>query len=118
MSQAHVTMTLRDAGQGVRVIDVSGDFTASSETALMDVYAQAAAAGARAILLNFGNLDFMNSGGIGLLVTLLIRMNRQGQRLLAFALSEHYRHIFHITRLDEAIGIYGTEVEALSAVGA
>ena len=51
----------------------------------------------------------MNSGGIGLLVTLLVRANRHSQRLLAFGLTEHYRQIFELTRLDEAIGIHDTE---------
>ena len=54
----------------------------------------------------------MNSGGIGLLVTLLVRANRAKQQLLAFGLTEHYRQIFELTRLDEAIGIYDTEAEA------
>ena len=55
----------------------------------------------------------MNSSGIGLLVTLLIRVNRQKQRLLSYGLSEHYRHIFDITRLSQVIGIYDTEAQAL-----
>ena len=42
---------------------------------------------ARAIVLNFTGLEYMNSGGIGLLVTLLVRANRHSQRLLAFGLS-------------------------------
>ena len=46
----------------------------------MDAYAQAAA-GARSIVLDFGDLEYMNSGGIGLLVTLLVRAQRAGQRL-------------------------------------
>jgi anti-anti-sigma regulatory factor len=50
-----------------------------------------------------------------LLVTLLIRANRQKQRLLTFGLSEHYQKIFELTRLNEAIGIYKTEAEALTA---
>ena len=40
-----------------------------------------------------------------MLVTLLIGANCQKQRLLAFGLSEHYKHIFELTRLNEAIGI-------------
>jgi len=36
--------------------------------------------------------------------------------LLACGLSEHYRQIFQLTRLDEAIGIYGTESEAAATV--
>ena len=57
----------------------------------------------------------MNSGGIGLLVTLLVRANRRRQQLLAFGLTEHYRQIFELTRLDEAIGIYETEADAIAA---
>ena len=58
----------------------------------------------------------MNSGGIGLLVTMLIRANRQDQTLLAYGLTEHYQQIFELTRLNEAIKIYGTEAEALATV--
>ena len=59
-------------------------------------------------------LEYMNSSGIGLLVTLLIRVNRQKQRMLAFGLSDHYKHIFELTRLNEAIGIYDTEADVLA----
>jgi anti-sigma B factor antagonist len=57
----------------------------------------------------------MNSSGIGLLVTLLIRVNREKQRLLTYGLSEHYRNIFQITRLDDAITIYDSEEAAVQA---
>ena len=56
----------------------------------------------------------MNSGGIGLLVTTLIRAQRAGHALRAFGLSEHYRQIFTLTRLDEAIGIYDNEEAAIA----
>ena len=59
----------------------------------------------------------MNSGGIGLLVTLLVRAQRGGVRLLASGLSEHYREILALTRLDEAIEIHGDEGAAVAAVG-
>jgi anti-sigma B factor antagonist len=71
---------------------------------------------AKAIVLNFTDLAYMNSGGIGLLVTLLVRVNRHSQRLLAFGLSDHYRQIFELTRLDEAVGIHDNEEDALAAV--
>ena len=68
-------------------------------------------------MLDFSELEYMNSGGIGLLVTLLVRANREKQRLLAFGLNEHYRQIFELTRLDEAIAIYPTEADAVAAAG-
>ena len=60
----------------------------------------------------------MNSGGIDKLVTLPVRANRQRQRLVAFGLNEHYRQIFELTRLDEAIGIFDTETEAFAEADA
>jgi anti-sigma B factor antagonist len=72
----------------------------------------------RAIVLDFTGLDYMNSGGIGLLVTLLVRANRQKQKLLACGLNEHYKQIFELTRLDEAIGIHDTEAAAVAAAKA
>ena len=85
----------------------------------MDAYARASGDGAtRRSCSTSPGLEYMNSGGIGLLVTLLVRVQRQGQRLLAFGLTEHYRQIFELTRLDEAIGIHDTEAAALAAAGA
>jgi anti-sigma B factor antagonist len=69
------------------------------------------------VILDFGGLDYMNSGGIGLLVTLLVRAQRQGQRLLATGLSDHYREIFSLTRLDEAIEIEPSVEAAVAAAG-
>jgi anti-sigma B factor antagonist len=83
----------------------------------MEAYALATGGGARTIILDFGSLDYMNSGGIGLLVTLLVRVQRAGQQLVAVGLSEHYRQIFSLTRLDEAIGIHDTTEAALTTAG-
>ncbi len=115
MSQAAVTMDVRDAGSGTSVVDISGDITAACEDVLMDAYGRAAGEDTSAVILNFSGLEYMNSGGIGLLVTLLVRANRAKQRLLAYGLNDHYRQIFELTRLDEAIGIYDSEAEALAA---
>jgi anti-sigma B factor antagonist len=82
----------------------------------MDAYTRASESGVRAIVLSFAQLDYMNSGGIGLLVTLLVRAQRQRQRVLAFGLSDHYRQIFELTRLDEAVGIHDSEEDALAEV--
>jgi anti-sigma B factor antagonist len=109
-------MTVRQVA-GAGIVDIEGDLTAQAEQMLSDAYARASE-GSDAIILNFAGLEYMNSSGIGLLVTLLIRANRQKKRLLTCGLSEHYRHIFQLTRLDDAIGIYATEADALNAVAA
>src|SRR5713101_5146166 len=114
MNKPIATMGVRKVNDRISVIDVHGEVTAAAENALMDAYTKAGSH-VRSVVLNFSDLEYMNSSGIGLLVTLLIRINRQKQRLLAFGLSEHYQHIFELTRLNDAIKIYDSESAALAA---
>ena len=100
------------------ILRIDGDITSASEGDLMAAYGLAAANGATVVVLDFSKLDYMNSGGIGLLVTLLVRAQRGGGRLVATGLSDHYRQIFALTRLDEAIDIHDDEAAALAAAAA
>jgi anti-sigma B factor antagonist len=97
----------------IAILRIHGEITGGSEPPVMKAYAEAE--GARSIVLDFADLEYMNSGGIGLLVTLLVRTQRAGQRLLAVGLSAHYRQILALTRLDEAIAIHDDEPAALAA---
>ena len=117
MSKPTAKMTVRKLNSRTSISDGQGEVTAAAENALMDAYTQSSGSGTKAIILNFTGLQYMNSSGIGLLVTLLIRVNRQKQKLLAYGLSDHYRQIFDLTRLDEAIGICTTESEAVTSAG-
>jgi anti-sigma B factor antagonist len=111
------TVGLDRAGSAA-ILRIAGDVTSASEPDLMAGYVRAAAEGAGVVVLDFSGLEYMNSGGIGLLVTLLVRAQRGGTRLLATGLSDHYRQILSLTRLDEAIEIHDDEAAALAAVGA
>jgi anti-sigma B factor antagonist len=115
MTEATVSMDVRTPDATISVIDIEGEITAACEPVLMDAYGRASGDGTRWVVLNFTGLEYMNSSGIGLLVTLLVRANRNKQRLLAYGLTEHYRQIFELTRLDEAIGIHSDEAGALAA---
>lgn len=115
MPQANVVMHTRRITPTTSIIDIQGDISAFAEQELMRAYTEANAPTTRTIILNFTGLEYMNSSGIGLIVTLLIRINRQKQRMLAFGLSDHYQHIFELTRLNDAIKIFDSEAAALSA---
>jgi anti-sigma B factor antagonist len=116
MVQSKLVANVRRLNDKTSVIDIEGDVTGQAESALGDAYAQASAANPRCVLLNFSKLDYMNSSGIGVLVMLLVRAQRQKQKLLAYGLNEHYRQIFQLTRLDDVIGIFAGEAEAMAAV--
>ena len=109
---------VRRPRDGVLVIDVAGDVTAESEVALMEAFDWASDDVTDVVAFDFTGLEYMNSGGIGLLITVLVRANRQRQRLVAFGLDDHYRQIFELTRLDEAIVLYDDEHGALAEITA
>lgn len=118
MAEATVGMHVRTIDERVSVIDITGSLTRSADEAIADAFRSASGPHTRAIILDFENMDYMNSSGIGLLVTTLVRANRQGQQVFAYGLSEHYRDIFELTRLNEAIHIYPDEEAALQAARA
>jgi anti-sigma B factor antagonist len=97
------------------IVRIAGDVTSASEADLMAGFNDAVEGGATAVILDFTGMEYMNSGGIGLLVTLLVRAQRGGGRLLATGLSDHYRQILSLTRIDEAIEIFDDEAAAIAA---
>lgn len=115
MSATTVSLDLVGA---TAILRIGGDITSASEATLMEGYAGAVDAGASSVILDFSGMEYMNSGGIGLLVTLLVRAQRGGARLLATGLSDHYHQILTLTRLDEAIEICPDEATALAAAAA
>jgi len=115
-------MALNEAVMSVAVLEpgavsigISGDVTAACEQALMAAHEEATDAGAKLVILDFSGMDYMNSGGIGMLVTLLVRGQRRQQKLAAVGLTEHYRQIFELTRLDEAISLHNDAAQALAS---
>jgi anti-sigma B factor antagonist len=116
MPELNVSMTVRNPADAVNVIDIAGQVTGFAEQILGEAYDEANQSGTTMILLNFTDLEYMNSSGIGLLVTMLIRAQRNNCRLAAYGLSSHYRQIFELTRLDDAIAIFESEADALAAV--
>lgn len=115
MPDANLITNLRNSAPGVSVIELEGEVTGFAEDKLMDAYTRASSNGTHTVIFDFSRLDYMNSSGIGLLVTLLIRAQRQKQQIFATGLNQHYKQIFELTRLNEAIGIYDTEAQALAA---
>ena len=117
MADHDTAAAVREAAPGVCVIDISGDVTSASESVPVAAYADTVRRGASAVALSFAALDYMNCGGIGLPVMLLVRAQRQERRVLGDGLSERYRQTFELTRLDEAAGIHDSEAAALAAAG-
>ena len=98
----------------VAIIDLHGEINAFAEDVLNTAYADAESLKAEVILLNFSDVDSINSTGIALIVSLLARARKSKRRLLACGLSNHYVEIFQITRLVDFMSVFPDEKSALA----
>lgn len=83
------------------VLRMRGQLDAAADVALLAAHADAVADGADDLLLDFADVDYINSSGIALIIVLLTDARRAHRRVRAGGLSDHYRHIFEITRLTD-----------------
>ncbi|ACL25895.1 MULTISPECIES: STAS domain-containing protein [Chloroflexus] len=101
--------------EGVAIIDLIGDVTTFAEEKINNAYRQVTTQGARYILLNFRQNDYINSAGIAILIGIVTEVNQNGQKLAISGLSPHFQKIFRMVGLAQYAEIYQTEEEALSA---
>ena len=101
---------------GVAIIDLRGEINSFAEAALNSAYAEAVKAEPGSVVLNFRGVDYINSTGIALIVSLLAQARKSHRKLLTVGLSEHYVEIFKITRLSDFMGIYADEQAAMQSL--
>jgi anti-anti-sigma factor len=98
----------------VAIVDLHGEIDAFAEDVLNAAYADADSRGADEILLNFSDVGYINSTGIALIVSLLVRARKSKRKLLACGLSQHYVELFQITRLADFMSVLADEASALA----
>ena len=102
----------------IAVIELQGEIDSFGEEALNAAYAEAESTKPSAILLNFSAVDYINSTGIALIVSILARARRSNCRILSTGLTSHYVEIFEITRLSDFMQIFPDEASALAQASA
>jgi anti-sigma B factor antagonist len=96
------------------IVDLQGEINTLAENVLNAAYDEATSQQPEMILLNFSQVDYINSTGIALVVGLLKRARQTGLPLIAYGLSEHYVEIFQITRLTDFMPLFPDETTALA----
>ena len=103
---------------GLAVIELQGEINATAEEALNQAYSQADHRDPSTILLNFEKVTYINSTGIALIVGMLAQARKSHRSMVVYGLSDHYKEIFHITRLSDFMTIYPDEQSAIQEVTA
>jgi anti-sigma B factor antagonist len=113
MAVRHLEVGVRQEPGGA-VLDLRGEINSFAQEALDAAYAEAEALNPDTILLNFEEVDYINSTGIALIVGLLARARAAKRTLVAYGLSDHYVEIFNITRLSDFVNVFPDEESALN----
>ena len=99
---------------GGAVVILSGTVDRAAKQDLEAAYDQASTSPGR-VLLDFRDVDYINSTGIAVIVGILAMARAENREVGAFGLSEHYREVFNITRLADFMTIYEDETAAVAA---
>ena len=98
------------------IIDLKGEINAFAEAALINAYIEARSTESKSLALNFSKVEYINSTGIALIVSLLAKARKDNQEVIAFGLTDHYKDIFEITRLSDFMQIVPDETAALEKI--
>ncbi len=104
MSGEVFSARVKASGNGV-VIALFGTVNREAKEAMEEAYAEASRSSGE-ILLDFGEVDYINSTGIAVIVGLLAIARGEKRDVGALGLSDHYREVFEITRLADFMHIY------------
>jgi anti-anti-sigma factor len=96
---------------GAAVIELAGEVDGSAAAVLTAAYERAvsdaeANGDVSTVVLDFAAVDYINSTGIALIVSVLARARAERRKVVASGLSPHYREIFDITRLSDFIELF------------
>jgi anti-anti-sigma factor len=97
----------------ISVINLTGRIDASAHDHLVAAYSTVAQESSEGLVLDFSGVTYVNSSGIALIINLISRAHQANRKLVVASLSEHYRHIFEITRLSDFVTLAPDRAAAL-----
>jgi len=102
----------------VTVVDLSGQIKlGEGSSVLRDTVKDLLSKGHRKILLNLGEINYIDSSGIGELVSAYTSARNQGGELKLLHLTRKIRDLLQITKLYTVFDVKDDEADAIAAFG-
>ena len=112
-----MTTSTRQVG-AVMIVDISGRIELGEESAaLRDLVCDLLSKGDKEILLNLGDVHYIDSSGLGSLVNAFTRVRKQGGELKLLNLTNKVSDLMQITKLYTVFDIMNDEAEAVKSFG-
>lgn len=99
---------------GITVVMVEGQLVVGNRQELKELVQEAVDRGDRKFLFDFTPTAYIDSSGLGALVSISKRVREAGGDLRLAGLNEDLRSLFELTKLDTLFPIAGTATEALA----
>jgi anti-sigma B factor antagonist len=100
---------------GVAVLQVEGQLIVGNRQELKDLVQAALDRGERRLLIDFSGTGYIDSSGLGALVSISKRIREAGGELRLSGLNEDLRSLFELTKLDTLFSIAETPQQALAS---
>jgi anti-sigma B factor antagonist len=98
---------------GVTLVEVEGQLIVGNRQELKQKVLEHLEGGDRKFVIDFSNTGYIDSSGLGVLVSLSKKIREQGGELRLSSLNEDLRTLFELTKLDTLFRIADTKEEAL-----
>jgi anti-sigma B factor antagonist len=105
----------KDEDKGVIVLGVDGQLIVGNRHELKQKVLDALEAGDRKFLIDFTSTGYIDSSGLGVLVSLSKKIRESSGELRLAGLNEDLRTLFELTKLDSLFAIDDSADEALAA---
>ena len=99
----------------VTVVDVAGQLIVGNRQELKNKVLDELEGGARRFLVDFTETAYIDSSGLGILVSLSKKIRQAGGELRLSSLNEDLRTLFALTKLDTLFRIADSRQEGLEA---
>jgi anti-sigma B factor antagonist len=113
LTEVSVKLSSRQVGD-VTVLDVSGRITlGEGSSALRDMLRDMVSKGQKKILLNLGDVSYIDSSGIGELVSGFTTVANHGGQMKLLGLTKRVKDLLQITKLYTVFDVHDDEAAAI-----
>ncbi len=114
-SRLKMTITTREVSH-VTILDIDGRITLGDETGLLrDTVRNLIAEGKKKIVLNLAHVDYIDSSGVGELVSSFTAVRNAGGELKLLSLTKKVHDVLHVTKLYTVFDIKNDEFTAVKS---
>ena len=98
----------------VTVLELSGDLALNGNALFRKQAAAAIDAGARKLVVDMARVDYMDSSGLGELISCYTALQKMSGRIALLQLNHRLQHLLSITKLNKVFEVFDSETAALA----